>query len=61
VRDESELQAFVDYVHINPLKHGWVNAVAEWPHSTFHRYLREGWLPRNWAASSNAAGMFGER
>ena len=61
VRDEAELQALVDYVHINPLKHGLVNALEEWPHSTFHRYLRKGWLPRNWAAASNAAGMFGER
>jgi putative transposase len=61
VRDEAELQALVDYVHINPLKHSLVNAVAEWPHSTFHRYLRKGWLPRNWAASSSATGMFGER
>lgn len=42
VRDEAELQAFVDYVHINPLKHGLVNVVAEWPHSTFHRYVSKG-------------------
>ena len=61
VRDEAELQAFVDYVHINPLNHGLVNAVAEWPHSTFHRYVSKGWLPLDWATSPDATGTFGER
>ena len=61
VRSEEELNACVDYVHINPLKHGLVNALAEWPHSTFHRYVRRGWLSPGWATSLDAAGMFGER
>jgi hypothetical protein len=34
---------------------------VESPHSTFHRYLRKGRLPRDWAASCKAAGTFGER
>lgn len=33
VRDEAQLQACVDYVHINPLEHGLVESVREWPHS----------------------------
>ena len=61
VRDEEELQAVVDYVHVNPLKHGLVDVVAEWPHSTFHRYVSNGWLQMDWAGSSNAIGRFGER
>jgi len=61
VRNEEELNAYVDYVHINPLKHHLVSAVAEWPYSTFHRYVRKGWLSSNWAAPSDVTGMFGER
>ena len=61
VCDEEELQAVVDYVHINPLKHSLVDMVAEWPHSTFHRYVRNGWLPLDWATPSDATGRFGER
>ncbi|WP_368565141.1 transposase [Pseudoxanthomonas sp. UTMC 1351] len=61
VRDEEELQALVDYVHINPLKHGLVEAVAEWPYSTFHRYVRNGWLLLDWAGSPGSTGKFGER
>ena len=60
VRDEVGLQACVDYVHINPLKHGLVNAVVDWPHSTFHRYVSKGWLPADWAAAPDATGSFGE-
>ncbi len=61
IRDASQLQACVDYVHINPLKHGWVTAVRDWPHSTFHRYVREGLLPEDWACSVPVADVgFGE-
>ena len=56
IRDASQLQACVDYVHINHLKHGWVTAVRDWPHSTFHRYVREGLLSEDWACSESVAG-----
>ncbi len=42
VRDEHDLQNHVDYIHYNPLKHGLVQSVEEWPWSTYHKYLREG-------------------
>lgn len=49
IRDQADFNAHVDYVHINPLKHGLVARVADWPHSTFHRYVEQGIYPRNWA------------
>ena len=61
VRDEAELQRRVDYVHINPLKHGLVEAVKDWPHSTFHSYVDRGWLPVDWSASVDPIGEPGER
>jgi putative transposase len=61
VRDEEELHSVVDYVHVNPQKHGLVDAVAQWPYSSFHRYVRNGWLPLDWAAQPDAIGRFGER
>jgi putative transposase len=30
----------VEYCNINPLKHGLVRRVADWPHSSFHRGVR---------------------
>ncbi|OHX15604.1 transposase [Chromobacterium amazonense] len=52
IRDEADLQAHVDYIHYNPVKHGHVERVLEWPYSSFHRYVRLGWLPEDWAGES---------
>jgi putative transposase len=49
VRDEADFAAHVDYVHINPVKHGWVSRVSDWPYSTFHRDVERGVLPADWA------------
>ncbi len=32
----------------NPMKHGYVAQVSHWPYSSFHRYVKQGWLPANW-------------
>ena len=37
------------YIHYNPVKHGYVKRVADWPYSTFHRYVQNGLLPENWS------------
>lgn len=55
LRDERDFAAHVDYVHINPLKHGLVERVADWPHSTFHQYVRDGILPADWAGGGEDA------
>jgi putative transposase len=49
IRDEEDYRRHVDYIHINPLKHGHVGRVADWPYSTFHRAVREGLYPQDWA------------
>jgi len=48
IRDERDLRAHVDYVHYNPVKHGLVARAVDWPHSSIHRYLRQGWLEPGW-------------
>jgi putative transposase len=49
IRDEADFNRHVDYIHNNPRKHGHVSRVADWPWSSFHRYVREGILPTDWA------------
>ena len=51
LRDERDRQHHVDYIHYNPVKHGYVSAVADWPWSSFHRYVQQGLLPRDWAGT----------
>lgn len=48
VRDEEDLARHIDYVHINPVKHGLVERVIEWPYSSFHAYVRRGQLSADW-------------
>jgi len=62
IRDDRDFERHVDYVHFNPVKHGLVSRVQDWPHSSFHRYVRQGSLPNDWAGNIGG-GMtgFGER
>lgn len=52
IRDEDDYRRHVDYIHINPLKHGWVTRVIDWPFSTFHRDVQRGLYPPNLAGDS---------
>jgi putative transposase len=54
IRDEADYRRCVDYVHFNPVKHGLVKRVADWPYSTFHRLVAEGVYAGNWAGGDEA-------
>jgi putative transposase len=55
IRDEADFRAHMDYVHINPVKHGLVDRVADWPYSTFHRLVQQGVYAADWAGGNEAA------
>jgi putative transposase len=48
IRDESDLLRHLDYIHYNPVKHGYVACPHSWPHSSFHRLLGERYYERDW-------------
>jgi hypothetical protein len=49
-------------VHINPVKHGLVTRVRDWPHSSFHRMVKDGVYPEDWAGDvSDRDEEYGER
>lgn len=54
IRDEADFQAHMDYVHINPVKHGLVASVKDWPYSTFHKLFERGVYPQDWAGGVEA-------
>jgi putative transposase len=39
IRDEADYTRHADYIHFNPVKHGWSRTAQEWPYSTFHRWV----------------------
>jgi len=48
IRDEQDFERHEDVVHVNPLEHGLVYRLIEWPYSSFHRYVEKGVYPANW-------------
>ncbi len=61
IRDDTDFERHIDYIHYNPVKHGLVTRVADWPFSSFHRYVAQGTLPADWAGDAKEfLGGFGE-
>jgi putative transposase len=61
IRDQTDLHRHIDYIHFNPVKHGLVSMVCEWPNSSFHRYVKQGLLPQDWGGDARElTGAFGE-
>jgi putative transposase len=54
IKDDSDFGNHVDYIHINPVKHGYVTHATEWPYSSIHKYIKAGKLPNNWAGDKSA-------
>jgi len=48
IRDERDYENHVNYIHYNPIKHGYVHELKDWPYSSFHHYVQIGHLPANW-------------
>jgi putative transposase len=48
IRNEDDLKRHLDYIHYNPVKHGLVTCPHAWPHSTFHRFVREDMYAGGW-------------
>lgn len=49
-RDENDVKRCVDYVHWNPVKHGVVRRVVDYPWSSFHRFVKQGEYEVSWGS-----------
>ena len=59
IRDDRDFEAHVNYIHINPVKHGYVKRASDWPHSSIHRFIANGIVGSDWATEIGI-GEFGE-
>ena len=50
IRDEDDWRRHMDYLHYNPVKHGLVRSVADWPWSSFRRSVERGWYAEDWGS-----------
>lgn len=48
IRDERDFENHVNYIHYNPVKHGYVKRVKDWPYSSFHQYVRKEIISEDW-------------
>jgi len=53
IRDDDDFIAHMDYLHYNPVKHGYVNCPKDWPWSSFNHWVQRGTYPQNWCCSNH--------
>ena len=51
IKNDQDWRNHMDYVHFNPVKHGYVNAPSLWQYSSFHKGVRQGIYHPDWGAS----------
>ncbi|WP_133512989.1 REP-associated tyrosine transposase [Candidatus Thiosymbion oneisti] len=51
IRDERDFQRHLNYIHYNPVRHGYADCAVKWPWSSFHRYLRNGMYTAEWGCT----------
>ena len=56
IRNEKDFERHMDYIHYNPVKHGYTTSPALWPYTSFHMYVNEGIYPAYWG-ETEPAGM----
>ena len=56
IRDFKDFRRHLDYIHANPVKHGYVQTPGEWKWSSFHRYVNNGWYESDWCGSIEVFG-----
>ena len=61
LHDERDYQNHFDYLHFNPVKHGLVKTVRDWPYSSFHYWVRKDIYTDSWGSTiedyTNLAGI----
>ena len=55
ITDQEDFNSHFDYIHWNPVKHGWVESVKDWPYSSFQRFVDKGVYPVDWGHSGDFA------
>lgn len=61
IQNPHDFEQHVNYIHFNPVKHGYVLNPADWKYSSIHRFIRQGVLNKDWACDDSFTdSRFGE-
>lgn len=60
IRDRHDLERHIHYTYYNPVKHGYVRQVADWPYTSFHRDVKNGLFLPDWgeAIASSSQNLY---
>lgn len=51
IRDDFDFETHMNYIHYNPVNHGYVQQPIDWPFSTFHDWVTHGVYAADWGSS----------
>ena len=51
LRDEEDFQRHLDYIHYNPVKHGYARCPHAWPSSSFRQWVKKGGYKWDWCCT----------
>jgi len=62
IQNETDYEHHVNYIHYNPVKHGYVKKPSDWQYSSIHRYIANNVLEDDWGYVDDGLelGRFGE-
>ena len=53
IKDEEDLENYLNYIHYNPVKHNLVSCPHLWEYSSFHSWVKNKRLDCNWGCVCN--------
>ncbi len=58
IRDDKDYKQHIDYIHYNPVKHGYVSRPTDWAYSTIHKFISDGVYPIDWGSNKIESNIF---
>ncbi len=55
--DENDLYKHIDYIHYNPVKHGYVSKAIDWKYSSFEEFVECGYYEKDWCNFGDKYGI----
>lgn len=55
IRDADDYERHFHYIHYNPVKHGYVRRAGDYPHTSFHEYVKHGLYAPDWGEAEGVA------
>jgi putative transposase len=53
IRDDEDYRRHIEYIHYNPVKHGYVTEPRLWPYSSFGRWVSRGEYSDDWGSDGS--------